>query len=926
MKTVVLGRFPECNVVLEHPSISRKHAQLTLDQQSLKLTDLGSRNGTFVNRERISGEVTLKQGDSLLLGEVEVDLTPYFAELAKGSVDPLPASDATRVCSAVELRQTIQTPQGKTLATDTASIPFTSRAGPGEEIIRVGRSDDNEVVLAFPIISRHHCEFRRDVAGKWFVRDTGSNSGSYVNNPENRISDEVQIELDTPIYLATFGITLAQVQAMALEKRRPAQVVPPVSTGQEITIGRTEENVYRIDNPQVSRKHAVIHRDNAGWWIRDLRTANGTFLNGEKIGSTAVRLTDQAAIFIGPVQVFFDNKTGVVRERRRGDIRLDVIGVTRQVKDFASPAMKTIVDNVSISIYPGEMVGMMGPSGAGKTELMKLMSGNNIPEAGNVLINGLGLQKNFESFRQRIGYVPQDEIMHPELTVEEALTFSARLRLPSDLSMEEIKHEVDRVMAILGLKEHGNKTIGSPDTSKILSGGQRKRVNIGMELVANPELLFLDEPTSGLSIRDSEVVLQHLRKIADAGTTVVLVLHSPPAFLYKLMDNVVWMAPGGKLAFYGPTDPVSYDYFNVDERAPSSIENALAGKDPEELKTSYLASEAARKYVAERQQELQTPTSSAFKPTKPPFDVHKFRIYTERYLKTRLRDHLNTALMLGLAPIISVILMLSFWSGIDSAQEFTAPLFYLAVASLWLGCSGAAREIVAEKTIYQRERMVNLRLLPYLASKLSVLGAFAVVQSIILLVGPIIAGNISFLAVPAHFGLLAVTNLVGISAGLLISSLSRTQAFAVSFVPLFLIPNVIFAGLAPSHRDLPSPALIISEAFPSRYAFGAMLAAEKYWDKNEQAATSQALLGKRQFYDDQNSNDEIVYELASGNDILRNNARTMQVRARLPELLGFSMEKKLGLAGWFVDIGVLFGFFGLFIGSTAAVLKARDQV
>lgn len=925
MKIVVCGRLPDCDVVLDHPSISRKHAQITLDAHFLKITDLGSRNGTFVNHQRINGEVMLKLGDSLKLGEVNVELAPFFAELIQAAKVAQSASDPTHAFPSLRSEPEPAMAEAGSTA-PTALFPPSDRSRAGEQIIRVGRSDDNDVVLAFPIISRYHCEFRRDNHGKWFIRDAGSNSGSYVDNPDNRISSEVPVELTTSIYLATFSITLEQVQRMALEKQRSAQRQAPDSTARKITIGRTEENVYRIDNPQVSRKHAVIHRDDTGWWIRDLNTANGTFLNSERIGSTPVRLTDQAALFIGPVQVFFNQQTGAIHERRRGDIRLDVIGVTRRVKDFASPTMKTIVDNVSVSIYPGEMVGMMGPSGAGKTELMKLMSGNNIPDGGSVLINGLGLQKHFESFRQRIGYVPQDEIMHPELTVEEALTFSARLRLPSDLSISEIRREVDRVLEILGLKEHGNKIIGSPDTSKILSGGQRKRVNIGMELVANPELLFLDEPTSGLSIRDSEVVLQHLRKIADAGTTVVLVLHSPPAFLYKLMDNVVWMAPGGKLAFYGPTDPVSYDYFKVDERAPSSIENALAGKDPEQLKAAYLSSASAQKYVTDRQQEVQTPTFSASKPARPRFDVRKFRIYTERYLKTRLRDRLNTALMLGLAPIITIIIMLSFWSGIDSAQEFTAPLFYLAVASLWLGCSGAAREIVAEKTIYQRERMVNLRLLPYLASKLTVLGGFAVIQSVVLLIGPLVAGRLSPLAVPAHFGLLTVTNLVGISAGLLISSLSRTQAFAVSFVPLFLIPNVIFAGLAPSHKDLPVPAAIISEAFPSRYAFGAMLAAEKYWDKTEQAANAQLLLGKRQFYDEHNSDGEIVYELPSVLDIQRNNASSMQVRARLPELLGFSMEQKLGVAGWLVDIGVLIGFFGLFIGATSAVLKAKDQV
>ncbi|MBN2716998.1 MAG: ATP-binding cassette domain-containing protein, partial [Deltaproteobacteria bacterium] len=273
-----------------------------------------------------------------------------------------------------------------------------------------------------------------------------------------------------------------------------------------ITIGRLADNVYRVDHPMVSGHHAKLTLKSGGYELEDLGSANGTFVNGEKVTKPVmVKTTDY--IQIGPVRMRIAADGAVESDDLRLSTRVEVQGICFDVKSGFR-----LLRDVSFTIEPGEFVALMGPAGAGKTTLMENMNGNMQPTVGRVLINGVDLHQQFDAMRGHIGYVPQDDIVHRKLTVYEACYFTAKLRMRG-LSEQEIHDRVVQVLQELDIAHRANTIIGGPE-SRVLSGGQRKRVNLAMELVTDPAILFLDEPTSGLSSSDAKSVMEILKELS----------------------------------------------------------------------------------------------------------------------------------------------------------------------------------------------------------------------------------------------------------------------------------------------------------------------------------------------------------------------------------------------------------------------------
>ncbi|HEY2367035.1 MAG TPA: FHA domain-containing protein, partial [Polyangiaceae bacterium] len=279
-----------------------------------------------------------------------------------------------------------------------------------------------------------------------------------------------------------------------------------------ITIGRTPDNQITVAHPQVSSRHAQIVRTGDQMFIEDLRSANGTFVRGTRIKpGQRVQIQNGEKVQIGPmpllVQIAGQQVNVVVEDAQNWagkplyeieawDLFLEVPDRDRKGE------MKCLLDHVSFKALPGDMIALMGPSGAGKTTLLMTLNGYLPPSAGQVRINGEDLYAIYDAMRGSIGYVPQDDIVHPELTVFEAVKYSAQFRLPPDYSDAEIDRRVEDTLKSLGLEGVRNLQIGKPE-KKVLSGGQRKRVNIALELVTDPVILFLDEPTSGLAADDT---------------------------------------------------------------------------------------------------------------------------------------------------------------------------------------------------------------------------------------------------------------------------------------------------------------------------------------------------------------------------------------------------------------------------------------
>ena len=403
---------------------------------------------------------------------------------------------------------------------------------------------------------------------------------------------------------------------------------------------------------------------------------------------------------------------------------------------------KRIIQGISLTIYPSEIVASMGPSGAGKTTLMNALNGYMPPTSGTVLINGQDLYANYEQFCGHVGYVPQDDIMHRELTVGQALYYTARLRLPADYGKAEIQTRIQSVLSLLDLDGTEDVIIGSPERRGI-SGGQRKRVNLAMELLTDPSILFLDEPTSGLSSEDALMVMKILRNLANQGKTILITIHQPGLEVFRMADSLVIVSKDkkskepGQMVYFGPAYPDAVEFFN-----PGGVPNAKPGVDPSpdevmrglsQAKTDdwvkrYAASQHKRQYVDER---LGKRPSGSAHPVKPKISrepgVSQWWTLVKRGLAIKAKDRWSTAILLAQAPIIACLLVLAFG---NLASNEKAPylgktivtIFLLIISAIWLGCSNAVREVVGEWAVYQRERMVNLKIPSYLGSKFTVLG------------------------------------------------------------------------------------------------------------------------------------------------------------------------------------------------------------
>jgi len=607
-----------------------------------------------------------------------------------------------------------------------------------------------------------------------------------------------------------------------------------------MVLGRGLDCDLVLDHPMVAWHHARISRSGATFTVQDLGTATGTFVNGRRI-SGLVQLNVGDVIGVGSYTFSF-TAPGTIKQRDyRGNVTLEARGVTVEV----TRKRKRLIEGVSLTIYPSEIVALMGPAGAGKTTLMNALNGYTPPTAGTVLINGQDLYANYGQFCGHLGYVPQDDIMHRELTVGQALYYTARLRLPADYSDADIQTRIQSVLSMLDLEGTEEVIIGSPE-KKGISGGQRKRVNLAMELLADPSILFLDEPTSGLSSEDALRVMKVLRDLADQGKTIIITIHQPGLEVFRMIDSLVMVskdkrsAEPARMVYFGSAYPDAIDFFN-----PGGVPNAKPGVDPspdeamrglyrgktEDWVKSYAASQHKRQYVDERMGKQ--PHASAH-PVKPKMSrepgLSQWRTLVKRSLAIKLKDKWNTAILLAQAPIIATLLVLVFGK---QASEEVAPVlgktiqtvFLLIVSAIWLGCSNAVREIVGEWAVYRRERMVNLKIPSYLASKFTVLGGVCVIQCVILFV---IMYRGAGLQGP-YFSMLAVlilASLVALALGLVISAVAPTSEVAIALLPLVLLPMIFLGGGLLPLQNMMDMAKLIANFIPARWAFEAVLLLE----------------------------------------------------------------------------------------------------
>jgi len=684
-----------------------------------------------------------------------------------------------------------------------------------------------------------------------------------------------------------------------------------------ITIGRTPDNQIVVPHPQASSRHAQIVKQGDQILLEDLRSANGTFVRGQRLApGQRVPVQNGERILIGPMPLVIHitgQQVNVVIEDQQASwagkplYEIEAWDLTLDVPDRERRGqMKTLLDHVSFKALPGDMIALMGPSGAGKTTLLLTLNGYMPPTSGQVRVNGEDLYVIYDALRGSIGYVPQDDIVHPELTVFEAVKYSARFRLPPDYSEEEIDRRVEETLKDLGLEGVKNLQIGKPE-KKVLSGGQRKRVNIALELVTDPVILFLDEPTSGLAADDTTGLINLLHDLTKkTGKTIVMTIHQPAKDEFEKFNLAFIMGYGGIPTYFGPTGEPAYRFFgSILERGgayrstshaaqgggPKVIDNPRDMFDMLSIRERGVLDEMKQRdpsveRVAARLEAARAWRAEFFQDRNPLFQkmysgpravgteattkgarhhakvaqMRQFGLLMSRYWKVKVRDRAGAAIMFLQAPIIGVMLAMvfggqrasiPFWclgalqdlatrrsdataqtgtllNEMKPTDDHTVAMFFVVVSCIWFGTSNAAREIVTERAIYLRERMVNLSLFNYVMSKYVILSLICVVQCAMLL--GIVFFTLGFEGGPVSFLMellvMIATTMNATALGLLLSTVVASAEAAMALTPIALIPQVVLGGLMVPMTTNPmlKPLMYV---MPARWGFQGAIAEER---------------------------------------------------------------------------------------------------
>lgn len=635
-------------------------------------------------------------------------------------------------------------------------------------------------------------------------------------------------------------------------------------------------NLY-LDAPVISRRHAIIDNPGQGYVLYD-KSTNGIFItrSGKVFkAKNQEKLVDGDLIRIGPYALILKGDE-LLLEGRGDGLRIDALQLFRKVnrhpEDFWEqvqwflgqkiPEKISLLNNVSVPLEPGQLVALVGGSGAGKSTLLETLLGIRPVDEGNIYLNSDDLRRNFNIYRTQIGYVPQQDIVHRNLTVTQVLTFAAQLRLPPDTDEAAIAQIVQKTLSIVALSDRPNSLVSQ------LSGGQLKRVSIAVELLANPKLFFLDEPTSGLDPGLDKKVMELLRDLAkEENRTVALVTHATANI--TLCDRVAFMGRGGNLCYFGdPSQAIPFfndfvksqgHHHELDGFAEIYIELDKPPEENQGIKPEEYCQRCAEffrnhpsyeTYVERQLVPISTSSSGVSSQSPPTVGVQRstspnqspqqatpspwrqLSVLLQRDIQLVLADKFNLALALLTAPI--GIGLITF--AIRDREPFILPtdpdptlaplalrvLFVFTCAAIWVGLSGSLQTIVREAAIYLRERLVNLGLIPYLGSKVLVLAGLALIQTIlmtaVILLGfespePQLISWTMGASVTAFLTLLTSGCL-----GLAVSCFVSNETQANTALPLLLLPQIIFSGVL---FTMDGVAKFISWVMLSRWSVGA---------------------------------------------------------------------------------------------------------
>jgi ABC transport system ATP-binding/permease protein len=793
-RDVVVGSDLRADLRVAHPLVARAHLLLRFDQGRWVAVDNHSLNGVFVNGQRVP-MVDIRDGQAINIGKPDGPRITFKVGHHRGTVGLLPPTQTIPTIVAPSGPLPVRPPPthppgpaGGPVSRPQPAAPPGQPLPPAQARPRAYRRGETRRTSAVPI-----------------VPPAATTQGGTPPEPPSDLNPPTQI-----------GVT---GEAAEFPTTRVKALEPDATprAGSAAWIGRSLDNDMVIHDVLASRHHAFLTMTPVGTEIRDANSSNGTFVNGVRVRSAV--LSEGDVVTIGNVDLVFAG--GILVRRQDAAARtggLEVRGV-----DFSING-KNLLERISLTARPGTLTALIGGSGAGKTTLSRLIAGYATPTSGLVTFEGHDIHTEYASLRTRIGMVPQDDVVHRQLTVNQALGYAAELRLPPDTSKADREQVVAQVLDELGLTRHADTRVDQ------LSGGQRKRASVALELLTGPSLLILDEPTSGLDPALDLQVMTMLRQLADAGRVVVVVTHS--LTYLDVCDQVLLMAPGGKTAFLGPPGQIG-DAMGTTNWAQIF---AKVGADPDEANRRFLAqNKPPPPPEPEAPADLVTPAHTSV--------GRQFSTIARRQVRLVIADRAYFV-FLALLPFVMGALSLTVpgHTGFgyadptgDSAGEAGTILTLLTMAAAFMGTALTIRDLIGERPIFRREQAVGLSTTAYLLAKIAVFCAFAIVQAVIttaiVVVGKgaptrpaVLLGN----ATLELFVAVAATCVAAAMLGLLFSALARSSEQIMPLLVVSLMMQMVLSGgMVPVTNRIFLDQL--SWVVPSRWGYAAQASTVDLW-------------------------------------------------------------------------------------------------